>query len=169
LSQSLPQLIGHYLRLLNVLERISRPICEPLYGTNISHRKQETFHYEYPLHWVLLHTKAHNSTLLFGSAAIKHGRHFDYWNQPLNMRMGVCYLDCHEAGLCCYLMIYIANLLHPIQLFCFHLRLIYWLSFAWMKIYLTFLHSISFHKRENGYFQHVSSLGLNGGTQDRTQ
>jgi hypothetical protein len=28
------------------------------------------------------------------------------WNHPLNMRMRVCYLDCHEAGLCCYLVIY---------------------------------------------------------------
>jgi hypothetical protein len=31
-------------------ERISRPSCEPLYATNTSHRKQETFLYEYPLH-----------------------------------------------------------------------------------------------------------------------
>jgi hypothetical protein len=39
--------------------------------------------------------------LLFGSIFFKHGRHFDYWKQPLKMRMLVCYLDCHEAGLCC--------------------------------------------------------------------
>jgi hypothetical protein len=38
---------------------------------------------------------------------LKHGRHFDYWCQPLNMRMRVCYLDCHDAGLCCYLVIQI--------------------------------------------------------------
>jgi hypothetical protein len=49
---------------------------------------------------------------------LKHIRHFDYWNQPLNMRMRVCYQDYHEAGLCCYLVIYIGNLL---QLFYFHL------------------------------------------------
>jgi hypothetical protein len=30
---------------------------EPLYATNTSHRKQETFLYEYPLHCVLLPTK----------------------------------------------------------------------------------------------------------------
>jgi hypothetical protein len=44
----------------------------------------------------------HNRTLFFVST-FKQGRHFDYWNQPMNMR--VCYLDCHEAGLRCYLVI----------------------------------------------------------------
>jgi hypothetical protein len=29
--------------------------------------------------------------------------------------MHVCYLDCHEAGLCCYVMIHIENLLRPLQ------------------------------------------------------
>jgi hypothetical protein len=48
------------------------------------------------LHWILFPTKTHNRTLL------KHGRHFDYWNQLLNMCMRVSYLDCHEVGLCCY-------------------------------------------------------------------
>jgi hypothetical protein len=32
------------------------------------------------------------------------------------MRIHVCYLDCHEAGLCCYLVIYTENLLHILQL-----------------------------------------------------
>jgi hypothetical protein len=50
--------------------------------------------------------KTHNRTLLFVSI-LKHRRHFNYWNQPLNMRMRVFYLDCHEAGLCCYLVIHI--------------------------------------------------------------
>jgi hypothetical protein len=105
----------------------SPPSCEPLYSTNTSHRKQETFLYEYPLHWVILPTeKAHNRTLLFGSILLKHRRHFDYWNQPLNMR--VCYLDCHETGLCCYLVIHIEILLRPLQLFYCHLWPIYWLS-----------------------------------------
>jgi hypothetical protein len=44
------------------------------------------------------------------------------------MLMHVCYLDHHEARLCCYLVIYIENLLHPLQLFYFHLWPIYWLS-----------------------------------------
>jgi hypothetical protein len=50
------------------------------------------------------------------------------WNQPLNMSMRVCYLDCHEARLCCYLVIHIETLLHPLQLLYFHLWPIYWLS-----------------------------------------
>jgi hypothetical protein len=58
----------------------------------------------------------HNTTLLFGST-FKHSHHFDYCNQPLNMRMRVCYRDCHQAGLCCYLVIHIENLLHALQLF----------------------------------------------------
>jgi hypothetical protein len=29
------------------------------------------------------------------------------------MHMHVCCLDCHEAGLCWYLVIHIENLLHP--------------------------------------------------------
>jgi hypothetical protein len=36
--------------------------------------------------------------------------HFAYCNQPLNMHMHVCYIDCHGAGLCCYLVIHIGNL-----------------------------------------------------------
>jgi hypothetical protein len=80
--------------------------AEPLYASNISHHKQETFLYEYPLHWVLLPKKRNTRTLIFGITLQKHGHHFDYWNQLLNMRMRVCFLDCHEAGLCCYLVHY---------------------------------------------------------------
>jgi hypothetical protein len=72
--------------------------------------------------------KVHNRTLLSDTTCLKHGRHFDYWNEPLNMHMRVSYLDCHEAGLCCYLGIRIVNLLRPSQLFYFHLWHIYWLS-----------------------------------------
>jgi hypothetical protein len=39
-----------------------------------------------------------------------------------------CYLDCHEAGMCCYIVIHIENLLYPFQLLYFHLWPIYWLS-----------------------------------------
>jgi hypothetical protein len=54
--------------------------CEPLYATNTSHRKQETFLCIYRFHWVLLSTKKpHNWTLSFSSIHLKHGRHFDYW------------------------------------------------------------------------------------------
>jgi hypothetical protein len=43
------------------------------------------------------------------------------------MRMRVCYLVWHYAGLCCYLVTQIENLLRLLQLFCFHLWPIYWL------------------------------------------
>jgi hypothetical protein len=36
-------LVGHHLRLSEVLERISQVNCEPLYETNNSDRKQKTF------------------------------------------------------------------------------------------------------------------------------
>jgi hypothetical protein len=35
-----------------------------------------------------------NRMLLFSSPLLKHDRYFDYQNQPLNMHMRVCYLDC---------------------------------------------------------------------------
>jgi hypothetical protein len=36
--------------------------------------------------------KKHNIKLLFGSTQVKHGCHFDYRIQPLNMLMRFCYL-----------------------------------------------------------------------------
>jgi hypothetical protein len=74
------------------------------------------------------HRKKRNRMLLFGSTILKHGRHFDYWNQPVKMSMLVWYLACHEAGLWCYLVIHIETLLHPLQLFYFYLCPVYWLS-----------------------------------------
>jgi hypothetical protein len=68
--------------------------------------------------------------LFFGIILLKHGRHFGCWHQPLNMSMRVWYLECHETGLCCYLVIHIENLLRPLQLFYFHVWPIYWLSLA---------------------------------------
>jgi hypothetical protein len=107
LSQSQQgDLVGHYLRRLKALERISQPNCEPLYATNTSHRKLESFLNEYPSPQVRLPTRTHNSTLLFGRILFKHGRHFDYSNHALNMRMRFCYVDCHQAGLGCYLLIH---------------------------------------------------------------
>jgi hypothetical protein len=100
-------------------------------------RKQETFRYERPLHWVVLPTKTYNRTLLFGITLLKHGHHFDHWNQPLNTRMRVCYLDCHEARLCRYAVIHIENLLLQLQLFYFHLWPIYWLSLIHMLQYIS--------------------------------
>jgi hypothetical protein len=66
--------------------------------------------------------------LLFGSKHLKQSRHFDYWNQSLNISVHIYYLNCHEGGLCCYLVTHIENLLHPLQPFYFHLCPIYWTS-----------------------------------------
>jgi hypothetical protein len=70
----------------------------------------------------------HKRALLFGITHLKHGRHFDNWNQPLNMRICVCYLYCHVVGLCFHLVIHEENLLRLLQPFYFHLWPIYWLS-----------------------------------------
>jgi hypothetical protein len=78
--------------------------------------------------------KRKRTTTLFFRSILKHGLHFDYWNQPLNMRIRVCYLDCHEFGLCCYLVIHIENLLRPLQLFYFHLWRVYWLSLVYIAV-----------------------------------
>jgi hypothetical protein len=45
--------------------------------------------------------KTHNRMLLFDSTLLKHSCHFDYWNQPLIMRMRICYVECHGVGLYC--------------------------------------------------------------------
>jgi hypothetical protein len=54
--------------------------------------------------------ETHKRTLFFGRILFKYSRHFDYRNQPLNMLILVYYLDCHEAGLCCYLVVHIENI-----------------------------------------------------------
>jgi hypothetical protein len=118
LSQPLPHLVGHHLELSKVLQRFSRPICELLYAINTSHRKQEIFLYDI-LCIESFWPQKYITERCLSAVLIKHRRHVDYWNQPLNMR--VCYLDCHEAGLCCYIIIHIENLLHQLQPFYFHL------------------------------------------------
>jgi hypothetical protein len=67
---------------------------------------------------------------------LKQGRYFYYWNQPVNRRMRVCYLDCHEAGLCCHLVIHTENLLHPLHLLYFPLWPKYWLALVFRLIAL---------------------------------
>jgi hypothetical protein len=46
------------------ISEISATKVELLYATNTSHRKQETFLYEYPLHWVLFLTKKNKNAAL---------------------------------------------------------------------------------------------------------
>jgi hypothetical protein len=47
------------------------------------------------------------------------------------MCMCICYIDCHEAGPCCYLVIHIGNLLCPLQLFASICDLFVTLSHTW--------------------------------------
>jgi hypothetical protein len=89
--------------------------CELLYTTNISL-------------WITFALSSFANKKRTKERCFSHGRHFDYSNLPLNVHMCVCYLDCNEAGLCCYLVIHIENLLYPLQVFYFHLWPICWLS-----------------------------------------
>jgi membrane-associated PAP2 superfamily phosphatase len=51
--------------------------------------------------------------------------------------MRVCYLDCLEFGLCCYLVIHVENLLYSCHLLCFHLWTVYWLSLVRVNYFPT--------------------------------
>jgi hypothetical protein len=105
--------------------------------------------------------KTHSRTLVFGRILLKHSHHFDYWKQPLNMRMRVCYLDCHKAGLYWYLMIHLENVLWPLQLFYFHLWPIYWLSLIIAKCLITPSFSKMAHYRKNVTLEDIPSWGDN--------
>jgi hypothetical protein len=124
--------------LLTAVSVTPAPTFQPLrHQRNACHSGVYALFYKYfppqirniSLRWVLLttDTKALNNAA-FRYSLLKHGRHFYYWNQTLNLRMRVCYPDCHEAGLCCYLVIHIEKALHILQLFYFHLWPICWLS-----------------------------------------
>jgi hypothetical protein len=80
--------------------------------------------------------QTHNRTLLFGITHLKHGRNY--------MRMPACYLDCNEAGLCCYLVIHTENPLRQLQLFYFNLWPIYLLSRVWADYIRGILATIQF-------------------------
>jgi hypothetical protein len=76
------------------------------YAKNISHRKEEHIFINIFCIESSCTQETHNRTLLFCSRHPKHGRLFGYWNQPLNMRMRVSYLDYHRTGLYCYLVVH---------------------------------------------------------------
>jgi hypothetical protein len=50
-------------------------------------------HCRYHCYYLHNTTCTHSRTLLFGSTRLKHGLHFDYWNQFLNIRIRFDYLD----------------------------------------------------------------------------
>jgi hypothetical protein len=128
LSQSIPNLRFNIWDYRTSLRGFLNPVVNRIARQTLPTVNTKLF-YEYCLHWVILPTKnTAKQNAAFGITILKHGRHFDYRNQPLNVLMRVCCLDCHEAGLCCYVVIHIENLLHPLQMFYFHLWPIYWLS-----------------------------------------
>jgi hypothetical protein len=110
--------------------------------------------------------KTHNRTLFFGSMLLKHGRHFDYYNQLLSMRMLVFYLECNEAGICCYGLIHIENPLRPLQLFYFNLWHIYWLfllritlRFKWKGVCVPSLNAL-YRKPQNKFLSNLFTWSL---------
>jgi hypothetical protein len=105
------------------------PSCEPLYVTNTSHRKQETFHYEYPLHWVLLPTKNAQQ-----NATLRPQARSSFWLlTPGSEHAHASLLPRLPRSWTVLLPndIYIENLLRPLQLFYFHLWPIYLLSLVY--------------------------------------
>jgi hypothetical protein len=62
---------------LVVLGRISLPSCEPLYATNTSHRKQDTFFRNILRIYSFRLKETHKRTLLFRTAPLKHGLHLN--------------------------------------------------------------------------------------------
>jgi hypothetical protein len=67
----------HHLQLSGVFQRICWPSCDPVYATNTSQRKQETYLYDtFFATSPFVHRKTHNGRLLFGNTHLNQGRHF---------------------------------------------------------------------------------------------
>jgi hypothetical protein len=115
--------------ILNVMNWCTHILPWPLYAINTSHRKYGIFLYKYTrtLHWVLLPTEIAQLNASFRQYTPQARSPFWLLKQLLNMRMRFCYLDCHDAGLCCYLVIHTESILHIFHLCFFHLWPIYWL------------------------------------------
>jgi hypothetical protein len=71
------------------------------------------------------------------------------------MQMQVYYLDCHEAGLCCYLVIHTETLLCSLKPFYFYLWPIYWLS---LLHYLQNAGAFVLHHEHSGLHVAISLL-----------
>jgi hypothetical protein len=94
-----PHFVGHHLRLFNVLRKLLYPVVNcftwktrPIVNRKYSFINILCIQFFYP-------QETSSRTLLLRSI-IRCRCHFNYWNQPLNMSMLACYLDCLEAGLC---------------------------------------------------------------------
>jgi hypothetical protein len=79
LSQPLPYLHFNFFVVSDMFSTVLDPLSGPLYTTNTSHLKQETYFVNILSTEFFAHKrKTHNRTLLLGSTLLKHGRHFDY-------------------------------------------------------------------------------------------
>jgi hypothetical protein len=140
LSQPLPHLVWHHQQLSNVLEKIYRPVVNRFTRQTLPTVNRKYFFVNIlciPSFCPQKRTTKLCSSVIHSSRTIAI---LTTKTLPLNMHMRVCYLACFEAGLCYYLVIHIENLLRPLQLFCFHLWPIHWLSFV-----VTVMQCESFH------------------------
>jgi hypothetical protein len=67
-----------------------------------------------------------------------------------------CYLDCHEAGQCCYLVIHTENLLSPLQLFTSIFDV--FTDSPSYKLWLLFLPSVPPGKYRDGNYIELGSI-----------
>jgi hypothetical protein len=136
---------------LTVFSIISAPPFQPLrYQRNVCHpdvnrftwqtlptvnRKHFFIHILYTEYFCRQKKKENaQKLLLFCSKLFEQGHHFYYWNQPMNLHIRVCYQEYYDTRLCCYLVIHIENLFHPLQMFYFHLWPIYWLNASFQRL-----------------------------------
>jgi hypothetical protein len=122
LSQPLPHL---RFNLIVISQTFSTQLWTALRDKHF-YRKRETFLYEYPLHWVFAHRKhttersssavdiLTTETSLWIFACASATSIFLWEKIIINTKRrrqcpSGCYLDCHEAGLCCYLVIHMEN------------------------------------------------------------
>jgi hypothetical protein len=114
LSQPLPDLAGHHLSLSNILERIFDSVVNRITRQILSTVNRK--HFFVNILCIESFCPQKRPTERYLSLAQSSSTVAILTTEP-----SLCYLDCHEAGLCCYVLIHIENLLHPLQLFCFHL------------------------------------------------
>jgi hypothetical protein len=126
LSQPLPHLRFNVFVISEVFATFLGPVVNRLRDWHFSPQRGNVLWICFALS-TFAHENAHQNAA-FGITLLKYGRHFDYRNQPLNVRMRARYLYCNEIVMPCHLVIHTEDLLHPLELFYFYLWPIYWLS-----------------------------------------
>jgi hypothetical protein len=135
LARTFPEPPFQHLWLSNVLQRISGPFPETftrptLPAVNIKHFFMSILCIE---SFIQKKTKnaEHRYSVVYPSSTVEH---FHHWNRPVIMPMRVCYLDPHEAGLCCYLVrksvTSITSVILPFLTYLLTLPCIWWVT-AW--------------------------------------